>query len=445
DRFEVRRVGQQRQMHLVAFELSVGRGAEVVFDVARAADIGRVGRSPGKFMEDRLGGLAHHVGKDVEAATVSHSDVDLGDAHQAAILDDCLQRRNRAFAAVESEALGADIFAGEEFLPLLGVDHLGQDRLLPLGREADLGVLAFHPFLKEAALLQVVDVHVFKADVTAVIALEDADDFTHRRLFEAERAVEPDWPVEVVVAEAVEFGGEVGRNFAAGQAERIEISRKVAAHPVGADQHHRPDAVLRGAPDRLRVAGGFGHSCSDCCPGLFDRRLRRVEAEVQLIELGDRPVWPPPARASLAFLETDEIVHAETSNSLSVLPNSDGLGDTVIPAASIAAILLSASPLPPETIAPAWPMRRPGGAVRPAMKPTTGLRRPRFASSARNCAASSSALPPISPIIMIDWVSSSARNISRMSMNSVPFTGSPPIPTAVDWPRPSLVVWNTAS
>ena len=44
----------------------------------------------------------------------------------------------------------------------------------------------------------------------------------------------------------------------------------------------------------------------------------------------------------------------------------------------------------------------PGGAVRPAMKPAIGLLRPRFASSWRNCAASSSAEPPISPIMMID-------------------------------------------
>src|SRR5439155_10978651 len=130
--------------------------------------------------------------------------------------------------------------------------------------------------------------------------------------------------------------------------------------------------------------------------------LGRVEAEVQLVQLGQRPVRPRPARPGLAFDGSDEVVHAVTSNSLSVLPSSDGLGLTVIPAASIAAILLSASPLPPETIAPAWPMRRPGGAVRPAMKPTIGFFRPRFASSARNCAASSSALPPISPIMMID-------------------------------------------
>ena len=45
----------------------------------------------------------------------------------------------------------------------------------------------------------------------------------------------------------------------------------------------------------------------------------------------------------------------------------------MMPAASMAAILSSALPEPPEMIAPAWPMRRPGGAVWPAMKPTTGF------------------------------------------------------------------------
>ena len=47
--------------------------------------------------------------------------------------------------------------------------------------------------------------------------------------------------------------------------------------------------------------------------------------------------------------------------------------------------------------------------------------------------------------MMMLWVAPSARNISKTSMNSVPFTGSPPMPTAVVWPRPALVVWNTAS
>ena len=43
------------------------------------------------------------------------------------------------------------------------------------------------------------------------------------------------------------------------------------------------------------------------------------------------------------------------------------------PAAVSASILLWAVPLFPLMIAPAWPMRLPGGAVRPLIKATTGL------------------------------------------------------------------------
>lgn len=46
---------------------------------------------------------------------------------------------------------------------------------------------------------------------------------------------------------------------------------------------------------------------------------------------------------------------------------------TLIPASSMALILLGASPFPFETIAPACPILLSAGAVSPAMKPTTGL------------------------------------------------------------------------
>ena len=52
---------------------------------------------------------------------------------------------------------------------------------------------------------------------------------------------------------------------------------------------------------------------------------------------------------------------------------SAGLRLTTTPAASRAAIFSSAVPLPPEMIAPAWPIRLPGGAVWPAMNPATGF------------------------------------------------------------------------
>ena len=43
----------------------------------------------------------------------------------------------------------------------------------------------------------------------------------------------------------------------------------------------------------------------------------------------------------------------------------------VTPAASNALILSVAVPLPPAMMAPAWPIRRPGGAVKPACHATS--------------------------------------------------------------------------
>lgn len=54
----------------------------------------------------------------------------------------------------------------------------------------------------------------------------------------------------------------------------------------------------------------------------------------------------------------------------------------------------------------------------------------------RYSAADSSALPPISPIIIIPSHCGSLRNTSKQSMKSVPLKGSPPIPTQRVCPRP---------
>src|ERR1039458_875761 len=61
------------------------------------------------------------------------------------------------------------------------------------------------------------------------------------------------------------------------------------------------------------------------------------------------------------------------SAAFTLTPISAGVAHTTMPASSIAAILSVAFPEPPEMIAPEWPMRRPGGAVCPAMNPTTGF------------------------------------------------------------------------
>ena len=69
---------------------------------------------------------------------------------------------------------------------------------------------------------------------------------------------------------------------------------------------------------------------------------------------------------------SDKIAALKAAN-ISVSPRSAGEGAIDTPAASSAAILSEARPWPPAMIAPACPMRLPGGAVVPAMKATTGL------------------------------------------------------------------------
>jgi hypothetical protein len=81
-------------------------------------------------------------------------------------------------------------------------------------------------------------------------------------------------------------------------------------------------------------------------------------------------------------------------------------------------------------IAPAWPMRLPGGAVTPAMKPTTGF----FMLDLTHRAAVSSSEPPISPIMITASVSGSSWKSFSTSTCFSPLTGSPPMPTADDCP-----------
>src|SRR5690606_34716069 len=77
---------------------------------------------------------------------------------------------------------------------------------------------------------------------------------------------------------------------------------------------------------------------------------------------------PPGGGLSVACPEADQPRRA-----LIAAPRSPGERTVVMPAASIAANLPAAVPWPPEAMAPAWPMRLPGGAEAPAMKPTTGF------------------------------------------------------------------------
>src|SRR3546814_19914020 len=120
----------------------------------------RAGRAAGKFVEERAKRLAHHIGEHFQAAAVGHADHDLAHAILAAVFDDRFQRWDHRFAAIETETLGADIFAAQALFVLFRLDHLVQDRALPLAGEMAFLVAAFHPFLQDTPFLHIVDVNV---------------------------------------------------------------------------------------------------------------------------------------------------------------------------------------------------------------------------------------------------------------------------------------------
>ena len=192
DDFQMRRVGGERQMHLAAIELAVGRSAQMIFDVARAFDFRRIGGAALEFVEQLAEGLAHHIDQHVQAAAMSHAEHDILHAQLAAALDDLLQRRNGGFAAVQAETLGADKAVGGEFLEAFAFDQLVEDRLLAFRREGNFLAFAFDALLQPVLLLGIVDVHELIADAAAIGALEQIHYLARRGAVHAQHAGDED-------------------------------------------------------------------------------------------------------------------------------------------------------------------------------------------------------------------------------------------------------------
>jgi hypothetical protein len=188
-------------------------------------------------------------------------------------------------------------------------------------------------------------------------------------------------PVEAEPAELVEVAVDGAGTVRGPSRSSTRSTKRAALRPRAGPGQQRGAGVAE-----VERAGGRGREAP------ADRALR-----------GCPPGASPPARPSAM---------------------SVGVGAMTTPAASSAAILSAAVPWPPLMMAPAWPIRLPGGAVVPAMKPATG-----FVMCARiQAAASSSALPPISPIRMTASVAGSAWNSQHVDEVGA-VDGSPPMPT----------------
>ncbi len=304
DDFEVRRIGGQRQVHLVVVELAIRRGAEMVLDVARAFDLVRRRRAALEFVEDRPMRLAHDLGQHIEPAAVRHAHDDLLHAQRAAALDDLFQRRNHQLGAVEAEALGAGEFHVAEFFEAFRFDELVEDGALALAGEGDLLVRPLDAFLNPTLLRAVGDMQKLDAQRLTIGAAQDADDLTDGAEFKAEHLVEENRPVEIGFAKSIRPRIELFLVIRRLQAERIEVGMEMPAGAIGADQHERPYRVAGGA---LNVGGGKLDALGLCLR--FDLRAERladfgpvaVERRDELAALWRRPVGTAPRRTIGAF------------------------------------------------------------------------------------------------------------------------------------------------
>ena len=172
DRLEVRGVRGQREMDLPAVgQDAVGRGAEVVLDVARAQHLVDHGLAL-ELGQDGGVGLAHHVGQHVEPAAVRHAEHDLLAAQLGRGADDRLQCRDGARRRRARSAWCRNLTWRNCSKPSVSV-RCSRISRFSSAVEVKIPAVALDPRLDPGLLLGVLDVHELDADRAAVGLLQD--------------------------------------------------------------------------------------------------------------------------------------------------------------------------------------------------------------------------------------------------------------------------------
>jgi hypothetical protein len=190
----------------------------------------------GEFVEEELVVLAQNVGEDVEATAMGHAHDDLLDAVARAILDDLVEERDDGLAALEREALLADVAGVEEFLEELALEQVGQHALfLGVGKAVLAQDARLEAIAQPAADGEILDVHVLDAGAAAVGFLHQRDDVAEGLDRGLAADDEFELEVEIGVGELHVVERELGGGALA-EIERVELGDAVAEAAVGADK-----------------------------------------------------------------------------------------------------------------------------------------------------------------------------------------------------------------
>src|SRR5690606_27492089 len=233
DGLEVRGVRRDVDGNLLAAHRGEGAlGAEVVLDVAGALHRLRV-LGALELAEDLTVGLARDVGEHVETTAVGHADRDLVEASLGGALQDLVEQRDGRLAALEAEALLADVLRLQEGLEGLRLVELAEDAELLVVRGLHIRLL--EALLEPGALLRILDVHVLDTDRAAAGVAQHPEDVAQQHRALAAEAARDELPVEVPEGEPVARDVEVGVR-ALTVLERVDVGHEVAAHAVGVDE-----------------------------------------------------------------------------------------------------------------------------------------------------------------------------------------------------------------
>src|SRR5262249_47537042 len=147
--------------------------------------------------------LVQHVDQRVEPAAMRHADHHVANAELAAALEDLLDRRDQRFAAVETEALGADELDAEIALQSFGLDHALEDGVAALDGEFGMVLDVLDALLDPDPLVGIGDMHVLHADLATVGLAQAVHDLAQGcRFAKAKRPEDEDGTVPVALAEA---------------------------------------------------------------------------------------------------------------------------------------------------------------------------------------------------------------------------------------------------
>ena len=127
DDLEMRRVESERDVHVAAGGLHVGGEALVILDVAGALQLVEVVITLELFKQ-LFGRLAENIDEYVDAAAVRHADDDLVNPGGTALVNQVVEHRDQAVAALEREALLADVACVQVALDALSTGQLLEDR-----------------------------------------------------------------------------------------------------------------------------------------------------------------------------------------------------------------------------------------------------------------------------------------------------------------------------